>query len=71
MAMFVARERAGVRLGEIGQRAGDLEYPRAVSSAIRLLKRRLKEDKSLYRRYRQVCHLLWRCGLGDPPKLYL
>jgi hypothetical protein len=28
MAMFVARERAGVRLGEIGQRVGDLEYPR-------------------------------------------
>jgi hypothetical protein len=35
-----------MRLGEIDQRVGDLEYP-AVSSAIRLLKHRLKEDKSL------------------------
>jgi hypothetical protein len=47
-----------MRLGEIDQRVGDLEYP-AVSSAIRLLKHRLKEDKSLYRRYRQICHLLY------------
>jgi putative transposase len=58
IAMLVAREGAGMRLREIGQQVGTLEYP-AVSSAIRLLKRRLKEDKSLFRRYRQICHLLY------------
>jgi|ERR1700730_263861 putative transposase len=58
LAMLVARERAGMRLGEIGRHARGLKYP-AVSAAIRLLKRRLKDDKSLARRYQSVCHLLY------------
>ena len=58
MAMLVAGERVGMRLGEIGQRVSELEYP-AISSAIRLVKPRLKEGKALYWRYLQICRLLY------------
>jgi hypothetical protein len=58
LAMLLARERAGMRLTQIGERVGGLKYP-AVAAAIRLVKGRLLRDDSLARKYRRIYRSLF------------
>jgi hypothetical protein len=57
LAMWIARRYGGMSLRHIGDAAGGLAYP-AVSDAIRRLDKRLKEDRSLKKKYSQVTKLL-------------
>ena len=56
-AYYLGQRHAGMTLRELGKYLGEVEYP-AVSVAIARLQNRLKTDRSLRRRVKQVEKLL-------------
>jgi hypothetical protein len=53
VVLYIARHHSDCTLRELGQLAGNMEYP-AVTMAIRRLEQRLKFDKDLSKRARQA-----------------
>jgi hypothetical protein len=57
MAYYLGQRQAGITLRELGRHVGEVEYP-AVSIAIARFEKRLKTDRSLEKRLKQVIKLL-------------
>jgi putative transposase len=57
LAFFLGQRHAGITLRDLGEHMGDVEYP-AVSAAIARFQNRLRTDRSLQRRVKQVEKLL-------------
>ena len=57
MAYYLGQRHAGITLRELGRHVGEVEYP-AVSLAIARFEKRLKTDRSLEKRLKQVIKLL-------------
>ena len=56
-AYHLGQRHAGITLRELGRHVGEVEYP-AVSLAIARFEKRLKTDRSLEKRLKQVIKLL-------------
>jgi len=52
-AFFLGQRYGGLRLKEMGELAGGFEYP-AVNAAIARFERRLKIDRDLHKKFKQV-----------------
>ena len=57
LAYYLGQRHAGITLRELGRHVGEVEYP-AVSLAIARFEKRLKTDRSLEKRLKQVIKLL-------------
>jgi hypothetical protein len=57
LAYYLGQRHAGIALRELGRHVGQVEYP-AVSLAIARFEKRLKTDRSLEKRLKQVIKLL-------------
>jgi hypothetical protein len=56
-AFFLGQRYAGLRLKEMGELAGRVEYP-AVNAAIARFERRLKSDRDLQKKFKKVAKRL-------------
>jgi hypothetical protein len=57
LAYYLGQRYAGLRLRELGQLGGGVEYP-AVGAAIARTEKRLKTDRELQKRLKQVTKML-------------
>jgi chromosomal replication initiation ATPase DnaA len=54
LAMLIARRYGGMRLRDIGEAVGGLQYP-AVSEAVRRIWVRLERDRALEKMFKRLC----------------
>jgi chromosomal replication initiation ATPase DnaA len=57
MVLCMARENTGLTLRELGEAAGGMDYA-AVGEAVRRLRKRLKEDRSIRKAYKHAVQIL-------------
>jgi len=62
--LCMARENTGLTLRELGEAAGGMDYA-AVGEAVRRLKQRLKEDRSIRKAYKHAVQITGAKGQGS------